>query len=87
MTIQVREASIDYRYFEPSRYGFIGDVYTEPMYRKRGLASRLNRHALDWLRRQGVVAVRLLASEAGRPLYEKLGFKRTEEMVLHLENP
>lgn len=78
------KTDLPFRYFNPPRYGFIGDVYTVPEYRGRGLSRRLNEEALRWLQGQGVSMVRLLASEAGRGLYERLGFKPSDEMVLSL---
>ena len=62
----------------------IVNVYTEPAYRRRGLARRLMIAMLDWLRQQGYGTVSLHASDYGRPLYESLGFKVTNEMRLQL---
>jgi GNAT superfamily N-acetyltransferase len=76
------KSDLPFRYFEPPQYGFIGDVYTDPAFRGRGLAKALNNEAIGWLRSQGVTTIRLLASEAGRSLYKNLGFKPSEEMVL-----
>jgi GNAT superfamily N-acetyltransferase len=75
------KSDIPYRYFVRPTYGFIGDVYTESSFRRRGVARVLNDAALAWLRSKGVMTVRLLASVAGRPLYEKLGFVPSDEMV------
>jgi GNAT superfamily N-acetyltransferase len=66
-------------------YGFIGDVYTLPQYRHGGYGRRLVTEALDWLRRQGVETVRLVATPQGRALYTKLGFQPTDEMVLRFD--
>ena len=79
------KSDLPYRYFKSSTYGFIGDVYTKPSFRNRGVATRLNKAALRWLKTQNVEMVRLLASDTGRPLYKKLGFVPTDEMVLLLE--
>lgn len=76
------KSDLPFRYFDPPQYGFIGDVFTEPAYRGRGLATALNQEAIRWLRGKGVAMVRLLASEAGRPIYEKLGFRPSDEMVV-----
>ena len=73
---------IPFRYFKTSRYGFIGDVYTNPANRGSGIASRLSADALAWLRSQNIGMVRLLASDAGRPIYSRLGFTSSDEMVL-----
>lgn len=73
---------LPFRYFKTSRYGFIGDVYTCSANRGRGIASRLSADALAWLRSQNIGMVRLLASEDGRPIYSRLGFTSSDEMVL-----
>lgn len=73
---------IPFRYFKTSRYGFIGDVYINPANRGSGIASRLSADALAWLRSQNIGMVRLLASDAGRPIYSRLGFTSSDEMVL-----
>lgn len=79
------KSDLPFRYFSPATYGFIGDVFTENAYRGRGISTMLNSEALIWLKDNGVVMVRLLASDAGRPIYERLGFRATDEMVLILE--
>jgi GNAT superfamily N-acetyltransferase len=79
------KSDIPYCYFAPPLYGFIGDVYTIPEHRRRGLARMLSRRALDWLRSQPVAAVRLLASPQGRAIYEELGFTPSDEMVLSFD--
>ena len=57
------------------RLAWIGMVLTLPEFRGRGLARRLMRHALDFLDRTAVEWVKLDATDMGRPLYAKLGFK------------
>jgi len=54
-------------------------------YRNHGISMKLNREALNWLRDYGVSFVRLLASDAGRPIYERLGFSPDVDMVLKFE--
>ncbi len=75
---------IPYCFFGKPFYGFIGDVYTYPEYRRRGHARQLTVEAINWLKEQGVEKVRLLAISSVRPLYEELGFQPTDEMVLFL---
>jgi hypothetical protein len=41
--------------------------------------------ALAWCRANGIRAVILHSSDAGRPLYESMGFTRTNEMRIVLE--
>ena len=76
------KSDLPYRYYKSSSYGFIGDVYTMPGNRGCGLSTELNEIALAWLRERGIKTVRLLASEAGRPIYKKLGFIPTDEMSI-----
>jgi len=63
------------------------NVYTEPEFRKRGIARQIMLTILKWLKEQGFRGVNLHASDAGRPLYEKLGFQATNEMRLRFPGP
>ena len=63
--------------------GIILNVYTEPAWRRRGIAERLVRACIDWARSRGVERIVLHASSDGRALYEKLGFRQTNEMRLY----
>jgi GNAT superfamily N-acetyltransferase len=56
------------------------NVYTEPPWRRRGLAALLMRHIMDWAEARGIRVLVLQASDDGRLLYEKLGFRPTHEM-------
>jgi GNAT superfamily N-acetyltransferase len=62
--------------------GNIVNVYTEPPWRRRGLARRLMQMALDWCEANGVGVIILHASDEGRALYESFGFAPTNEMRL-----
>ncbi len=62
----------------------IVNMYTERPYRRRGLARRLMEVMIAWCRNQGFGSILLQASSEGRPLYEKLGFKQTNEMRMML---
>ena len=57
------------------RVGTIYNVYTYPEYRNRGLATAVMKRLLEEAEKLGLASVDLLASEQGRPLYEKLGFR------------
>jgi len=65
--------------------GNILNVYTEPEFRRQGIARRLMEIVLNWCRANGVPTVILHASDDGRALYEKLGFRSTNEMRLLLD--
>ena len=79
------KSDFPYRYFKVPFYGFIGDVYTESAYRRQGLAHRLSEMAVDWLKSKEITMVKLLTSAEGRPIYERLGFESSNEMVLLCE--
>jgi len=57
-----------------ARLAWIGMVLTREPYRGRGFATRLLRRALGELEQAGAACVKLDATDAGRPLYERLGF-------------
>lgn len=67
-----------------SRRAAVLNMYTEPKWRRRGLARRLMETMIDWCRAEGFAALSLHASDEGRPLYEALGFRATNEMRLIL---
>ena len=60
------------------------NVYTHPPYRKQGLAHRLTQTIIDWCKANNYRLLVLHASDAGRPVYESLGFKLSNEMRLIL---
>ena len=57
------------------RSGWIGNLIVPADLRGRGCGAFLLRHALEVLRRRGVESIWLTASDLGRPIYEKLGFR------------
>lgn len=69
--------------FYKDKCGFVGDVYVEPRFRNRGYARELTNAVLNWFTEQNIRTVRLLASHNARHLYESVGFKGTDEMVLN----
>jgi GNAT superfamily N-acetyltransferase len=62
------------------RQGLVLNVYTEPAWRRRGVAEFLMRQVLASAADYGLETLVLHASTAGRPLYERLGFVATNEM-------
>jgi len=60
---------------------YLLNVFVEPEYRGRGLARGLVELSLAEARRRNIRVISLHASNEGRPLYEKLGFRTTNEML------
>ena len=60
------------------------NIYTEPEYRRRGIARQLMETIIAWCKEQGFARVTLHASEYGKPLYQSLGFEESNEMRLNL---
>lgn len=71
-----------YCYFKTPFYGFIADVYTLPEHREKGYATALTQSAIDWLKNKNCNMIRLIASPQSRNIYESMGFRSTDEMVL-----
>jgi predicted GNAT family acetyltransferase len=70
-------------FFRIPFYGFVTCVYTVPASRRRGHALQLTQMVLSWLKQKGVGIVRLIPTGASRPMYEKIGFRESGEMILH----
>lgn len=66
------------------RQGYILNVYTVPEWRDQGIATAIVQAMLDYLQEIGVPVATLHATDAGRPIYERLGFAPTNEMRLSL---
>jgi GNAT superfamily N-acetyltransferase len=62
------------------RLGWIGMVLTSQEYQRRGLARRLLTKVLAQADDIGIETVKLDATEQGRPLYEKFGFRCEQEI-------
>jgi GNAT superfamily N-acetyltransferase len=62
------------------------NVYTEPEFRRRGVARQVMQVILAWVKARGLRSVNLHASSEGHDLYEALGFTHTSEMRLRFES-
>lgn len=80
------KSDFPYCLFEPTRYGWIIDVYTSPEYRGRKIASTLLKKTHEWLKSKGIYESKLLAcGKKPQELYAKLGYRPTWEMSLNLK--
>jgi GNAT superfamily N-acetyltransferase len=62
------------------REGIVINVFTEKPWRKRGVAALLMEELLAWATSGDLDTLVLHAAPDGRHLYERLGFKQTNEM-------
>jgi len=62
------------------RVGRIVNVFVEPAWRRRGVASAVVGAVMARLREEGVGVAALAATEDGAPVYERLGFEHYDEM-------
>ena len=66
----------------------INNVYTEPAWRRRGIARALLQAVLDDCRARGILHATLAATADGTALYRALGFApKSDEMALSLVTP
>lgn len=71
-------------YHNPSgNKAYIMNMYTNPAYRRRGIAAKTLDMLINDTKNKGITAISLEATDMGRPLYEKYGFiKMNDEMKL-----
>jgi GNAT superfamily N-acetyltransferase len=62
------------------RQGIIINVFTEPEWRRQGVAGMLMKEIIDWSKKEQLDRLILHASEEGRAIYERLGFVASNEM-------
>jgi len=62
------------------RQAIVVNVFTEPEFRRQGLARQLMLAVLAWARDERLDSLVLHAAKDGRALYESLGFTQTNEM-------
>jgi GNAT superfamily N-acetyltransferase len=71
------------------RHAIIINVFTEPEWRRRGVAKFLINEIIAWARRERLDRLVLHASDDGRALYDQMGFVQNNEMRFRgpLDNP
>jgi ribosomal protein S18 acetylase RimI-like enzyme len=78
-----RDGTIPGAFITSIRYessGWIGNLLVHPKLRRQGIGAQLLRETLLTLEIAGAETVWLTASPAGKPLYEKLGFREIDRI-------
>jgi GNAT superfamily N-acetyltransferase len=71
---------LDVSTIREGRRGSIGNVFTEPQWRRRGIAGLLIKEIINWCKNEQIDRLVLHASDEGRSIYERLGFTESNEM-------
>lgn len=71
--------------FITGKTGTLLNVLTYPEYRRMGLATKVVTKVIDEATQLGVSSIDLSATEDGKPLYEKLGFKEPKYTSMKLK--
>jgi len=67
------------------RVGTLLNVYTHPGHRNTGTATKVVSFLIEEAKRLNVSVVDLTATPAGKPIYEKLGFKEPHYSAMELQ--
>jgi ribosomal protein S18 acetylase RimI-like enzyme len=62
------------------KIGYIMNLVTLPSYQRQGIANRILKEIIKSMQEMGIHTLSLHATEVGKPLYQKLGFKDSNEM-------
>lgn len=60
---------------------YIGNMFTYPEYRNQGIATKLFSMIVDEAKQNGCSLVTLNATDMGKPIYEKYGFKKDDDAM------
>ena len=64
--------------------GTVHNVYTYPHHRRKGIASKVMKALLEEAKAAEVATINLLATDSGKPLYDKLGFQIEKYTAMRL---
>jgi RimJ/RimL family protein N-acetyltransferase len=64
-----------------SRVAYLHSMYSEKAYRNKNFANRIVKEALQYCKANEIKRVILTASQAGKPIYEKIGFASSPETM------
>lgn len=74
-----KELNVSLDYLMLGETAHVMNVYVKEGYRKKGIALNMMKAIIKDAIEKGITHISLDATEQGRPLYEKIGFKPTDE--------
>lgn len=66
---------------------YITSMYVEPSHRRKGIGKAVLKRLLECAGEKGCRIILLSASDMGRPMYEKMGFKENENGMILVTGP
>lgn len=72
-------------FFPNGRTGYVLGVFTEPAYRGKGIATRMMQLIQDIAKARSLDQVTLSASDMGKRIYEKIGFRVKQSKFTEME--
>jgi len=69
------------------QFSYVGMIGILPTFQRHGIGKAIMEHILTWLQRRGNRTVLLDASDAGKPLYENMGFISDDRVSEFSYNP
>jgi GNAT superfamily N-acetyltransferase len=70
--------------FPDCHYAYVHSVYTEKTFRNKGYALELAQTAVDYCKSRNTFKIDLVASDAGKRIYERCGFKPLNNVMRYL---
>jgi GNAT superfamily N-acetyltransferase len=55
--------------------GWLAHIIVDPYYRNKGIGTSITSYLMEWLQKNNCSTLQLIATDAGEPVYRKLGFK------------
>ena len=59
--------------------GWLGNIIVIPGFRRRGIGNEITMHLVEYFKKKGCTNQMLVASEMGKNIYSKIGFKVSSE--------
>ena len=71
--------------FITGKIGTILNVYTKPQFRKQGISTKVLAMLIDKAKKYNISKIELSATEMGKSLYERLGFREKQSKYTNMQ--